>query len=287
MADMTALDSPPKLAEGGPAARVILPDVVLESAVQLYDGATVFLDPADSMLAKSDGASGNPMWIARGVACDEILGNGVLRPHLTVGPHVRKNSATSGETIPATLPIGWPVYAKDNQTASLTDGGGLYPLLGYFAGMTGDSTGLPIVWIGGGCPFAITEIAVPVELAHGDLDAAATTQDFTLYTTPGPVVVLGPGAVRSLTVWSAGTVSAATLAIGADSDPDAIMDEIDIFTGATAAPKVGVAGVLGFVGAPLAAGTVIKARVAATGDNVVNFAAGALVAGIRLKPGSR
>lgn len=283
MADMTALDSPPKLAEGGPAARVILPDVVLKSAVQLYDGAAVFLDPADSMLAKSDGASGNPMWIARGVACDEILGDGVLRPHLTVGPHVRKNSATSGETIPATLPIGWPVYAKDNQTASLTNGGGLYPLLGYFAGMTGDSTGLPIVWIGGGCPFALTEILIPLAKGHADLTAAATTQAFTLYTTPGPCRVMHPPCNDTLTDFSGGGTGSATVMWGAGADADALGTAKDIFTGAD--PGVFTAGVLGYPGALLAASTAITATFTAD-TTVAAYTAGALVAHLRLRPGA-
>jgi hypothetical protein len=283
MADMTASDSPPKLAEGGPAAHVILPDVVLKSAVQLYDGATVFTDPADSMLAVSAGASGNPMWIPRGVACDKILGNGVMRPHLTVGPHVRKNSATSGETIPATLPLGWPVYAKDNQTASLTNGGGLYPFLGHFAGMTGDSTGLPIIWIGGGCPFAITEILIPLVKGHADLTDADTSQDFTLYTTPGPTRVICPPAIDTLSAFSGGGTGSLTVAIGADSDPDAIGDEKSIFTGGAVGAMT--AGVLGYAGALLAAGTVIKAQFV-TDTTLAALTAGAMVAHLRLRPGA-
>lgn len=282
MADMAASDSPQKHVEGGPAGRIVFPGVVLKSAVQLYDGATVFLDPGDSMLAKSAGASGNPMWLPEGVAADKILGNGTMRPHLTYGPHVRKNSATSGETVPATLPKGWPLYAKDNQTASLTDGGGLYPFLGWFGGMTGDS--LPIVWIGF-CPFAIHEIVITLQKGHADLTDADSTQDFTLYTLPGPAVVLGPPWVRSLTAFSGGGTGSATVAIGIDSDPDAIGDERDIFTGATAAPAAMAAGVNGAAGYPLSAGGVVKATFVAD-TTVAAFTAGALVVSLRLKPGS-
>ncbi|RTL09246.1 MAG: hypothetical protein EKK62_03135 [Acidimicrobiia bacterium] len=284
MADMTASDSPQKLAEGGPAGRIVLPDVVLKTDVQLYDGATVFQDPNDSMLAVSAGASGNPDWIPVGVAADKILGNGVLRPHLTRGPHVRKNSATSGETVPATLPRGWPLYAKDNQTVSLTDGGGLYPFLGWFGGMTGDSTPLPIVWIGF-CPFALNELVITVQKGHADLTDADTTQDFTLYTLPGPAVVLGPPWVRSLTAFSGGGTGSATVAIGIDSDPDAIGDERDIFTGAAAAPAAMTAGVNGAAGYPLSAGGVIKATFVAD-TTVAAFTAGAVIISLRLKPGS-
>lgn len=282
MSDLAA-NKAHRLAEGGSAAELILPEVVLKSAAQLYDGAAVFLDPGDSMLAKSAGASGNPMWIPRGVATDEILGNGVLRPHLTIGPHVRDNSATSGETIPATLPLGWPVYAKDNQTASLTDGGGLYPLLGWFGGMTGDSTPLPIVWIGF-CPFKLDRLVISVQKGHADLSDAAATMDFTLYTLPGPAVVIAPPMVRSLaTAFSGGGTGVATLALGVDSDPDAIGDEKSIFTGGSVGMMT--AGVNGAAGYALAAGSVLKAQFAA--DTTVGaFTAGAVVASYALRPGS-
>lgn len=278
MADGTSNTSPVK---GHNGLNFVLPEVVLDSAAQVYTGDTLYRDPADSGYAKSlaAGAMFNPI----GVCQAKQLGDGTAWVHNDAGIYERENSA-GDDAIPSTLPFGWPLYSADNRAAALTDGGGVRPFLGVFAGMS--PGGKPLVCIGYD-PYNLGEITIPVALGHADLTAAATTQDVTLYTTPGPCVVLGPGAVRSLTVWSGGTVSAATLAIGVDSDPDAILDEIDIFTGAAAAPKVGVAGVLGFAGAPLSTGAVIKARIAATGDNVVNFSAGALVAGIRIKPGSR
>ena len=284
MADMVASDAPQKPADGGPASRIVLPDVILHDAVQLYDGAAVFLDPGDSLLAKSDGASGNAMWLPEGVASDKILGNGVLRPHLTRGPHVRKNSATSGETIPAGLWKGWPLYAKDNQTASMTDGGGLYPFLGWFGGWTGDSTPLPIVWIGF-CPFALHEIVVSRAFGHADLTDADTTQSFDLLTLPGPAVVIGPPWIRSKTDFAGGGTGSCTLAIGVGADVDALGDERDVFTGSAAAPAAMTAGVNGAAGYPLAATSVINATFV-TDTTLAALTAGACVVSLRLKPGS-
>ena len=75
------------------------------------------------------------------------------------------------------------------------------------------------------------------------------------------------------------------MAIGIDSDPDAIGDEQDIFTGATAAPAAMAAGVNGAAGYPLSAGGVVKATFVAD-TTVAAFTAGALVVSLRLKPGS-
>lgn len=284
MADMTALDSPQRPAEGGPAARLVLPDPVIDDDAVLYDGASVYLDPADSMLAKS--ASATALMYPRGVSSSKITGDGAIKAQLTVGPHVRKNSATSGETVPATLPLGWPLYAKDNQTVSLHNGGGTYPFLGYFGGMTGDSTPLPIVWIGH-CPFALHEILIPLVKGHADLTAAATSESFNLYTLPGPARVIDPGSIDTLTLFSGGGTGSFTVAFGISTGPDvdAIGNETDIFTGAAAAPKAMGAGVLGYSGAPLAAGVVITATFA-TDTTVAAATAGAIVACVRLRPGS-
>ena len=280
MADMTALDSPQRLAEGGPAAQLVLPEPIIDDDAVLYDGASVYLDPADSMLAKS--ASATALMYPRGVSSSKITGDGVIKAQLTVGPHVRKNSGTSGETVPATLPLGWPLYAKDNQTVSLHNGAGLYPFLGYFGGMTGDATPLPIVWIGH-CPFALTELLIPLVKGHADLTAAATTQAFTVYTPPGPVRVMHPPCNDSLTDFSGGGTASATLMWGAGADADAIGTAKDIFTGAD--PGVFTAGVLGYPGALIAAGTAITATFTAD-TTVAAYTAGAVVSHLRLRPGA-
>ena len=279
MADMTALDSPQRLAEGGPAAQLVLPEPIIDDDAVLYDGASVYLDPADSMLAKS--ASATALMYPRGVSSSKITGDGVIKAQLTVGPHVRKNSGTSGETVPATLPLGWPLYAKDNQTVALHNGAGTYPFLGYFGGMTGDATPLPIVWIGH-CPFALTWLPVPFKYAHGDLTDNDTSQDFSLLTLPGPARVVAV-VIDSLTVFTGGGATAVTLAIGADSDPDAIGDEKSVFTGGAAGAMT--AGVLGYVGALHAAGTVIKAQFV-TDATLLGLTTGAVAGAVILRPGS-
>jgi len=264
----------------GPASVLLMPEQTLKSGVTIYQSAAVFRDPADSALLKT-APSGNPMWEPWGVAVAKVVGDGTLRPDLTFGPHVFDNAASTN-AIPATLPLGWPVYAQTNRCASLTNGGGLYPLLGWFGGMTGESTPRPIVWIGF-CPFKLTEILIPCAKGHADLTDADTSQDFTLYTTPGPTRVICPPAIDSLSAFSGGGTGSLTIAIGADSDPDAIGDEKSIFTGGAVGAMT--AGVLGYPGALLPAGTVIKAQFV-TDTTLAALTAGAVVASLLLRPGA-
>lgn len=264
----------------GPASEILFPNQTIKSAIQLYQGALVFRDPADSALLKTSPA-GNPTYEAYGVANANQLGDGVLQGDLEFGPHSFDN-ATSTDAIPAGLPLGWPVYAKDNRTVALTNGGGTRPLAGWFGGMTGESTPRPIVWVGH-CPFALHELVIPVAKGHADLSDAAATMDFTLYTLLGPARVICPPCIDSLTAFSGGGTGSGTLAIGADSDPDAIGDEKSIFTGGAAGAMT--AGVLGYAGALLVAGTVIKAQFAAD-TTVAAFTAGAVVATLLLRPGN-
>lgn len=278
MADI-ARNFPNSRAEGG--QRIILPELVIDSAGQLYQGGVVFSDPADSMLGKSAAPSGNPMWIARGVSAVEQLGDGVQKGTLGYGPHVFDNAASTN-ALSATVPLGWPVYSQFNMTASLTNGGGLYPPLGWFGGMTGEATPRPIVWVGY-CPFAIREIMIPIVHGHADLTAAATTQAFTLYTTPGPCRMMHPPCVDTLTDFSGGGTASATLSVGAAADADALGTAKDIFTGAD--PGVMTAGVLGYPGALIAAGVAITVTYTAD-TTVAAYAAGALAGAIRLRPGS-
>lgn len=267
----------------GPAGELIFPLVTMKDDVQFYQGAMMYRDPNDSNLLKAS-PSGNPQFMPYGVSAVKQLGDGVLQGEVGFGPHAFTNSATVGEVVPATLPYGWPLYSKDNQTVSLTDGGGLYPRKGWFGGMTGDSTPRVIVWVGF-CPYAIEEFVITRSYGHADLTDADTTQDFTLLTLPGPAVVMGPPWIRSKTDFSGGGTGSATLAIGIDSDPDAIGDERDIFTGSAAAPAAMTAGVNGAAGYPLSAGGVIKATFVAD-TTVAAFTAGAVVFSLRLKAGS-
>ena len=264
----------------GPAGEMIFPVSTMKAGVQFYQGAAGFKDPNDSGLIVT-APSGSPMLEPYGVSVSKQLGDGTLWGEWGFGPHVFDNAA-GADAIPATLRLGWPVYAQTNRCASVTNGGGLYPQLGWFGGMTGESTPRPIVWVGH-CPFALTEILIPVAKGHADLTDADTSQDFTLYTLPGPARVICPPCVDSLTVFTGGGTGSGTLAIGADSDPDAIGDEKSIFTGGAAG--VMTAGVLGYAGALLAAGTVIKAQFVAD-TTLAAFTAGAVVATLRLRPGA-
>jgi hypothetical protein len=264
----------------GEGAEILFPEATIKSGVQLYQGAMVYRDPADSALLKTS-PSGRPDFEAYGVSSVNQLGDGTLRAMLTFGPHTFEN-ASAGNAVPATLPLGWPLYSKDNRTASLTDGGGIYPFKGWFGGLTGETTPRVIVWVGF-CPFAMERLVISHAIGHADLSDAAATMDFTLYTLPGPAVVVSPPMLRSLTAYSGGGTASGTVAIGLDSDPDAIGDEKSIFTGGAAG--VMTAGVNGAAGYALAAGGVIKAQYAAD-TTVAAFTAGASVVSLCLRPGS-
>jgi hypothetical protein len=214
----------------------------------------------------------------------KVTGDGTKKGLIAACLHEFENSG-GGDAIAATLPLGWPVYAADDQTASLTNGGGLYPFLGVFAGMSGN--GKPMVCVGID-PFGFMSrgLVIPIKFGHADLTAAATSESFDLITLPGPCRVVGPPTFDSLTVFTGGSATVVTLAVGIDTGPDvdAIGDEKSIFTGATA-PAAMTAGVLGFAGAPIAAGVKITYTVASD-VNVVALNAGACVASLRLMPGS-
>jgi hypothetical protein len=257
------------------------PAAVLKSGITVYQGGSLFRDPNDSSLVVTSPA-GAPMLEARGVSTVKQTGDGTAYDLADVGLHERENSATSGEIIPATLPLGWPLYAKDNQTVSLHDGAGQYPKLGVFGGWSGNSK--PQVWIGVD-PYGLRELTITCEIGHADLTDADTTQEFTIYTLPGPAVVMGPPWIRSKTDFSGGGTGSATVALGIDSDPDALGDERDVFTGSAAAPAAMTAGVNGAAGYPLSAGGVIKLTAVAD-TTVAAFTAGAVVISLRLKPGS-
>jgi hypothetical protein len=261
--------------------RLIVPDVVLKTGIQMWQGGALFRNPADSGLLVTDPAT-SAMLDAYGVAATNQLGDGLRAGLLGVGCYEFDNSATSGETIPTYFPLGWPLYAKDNQTVSMTDGSGAYPKLGHFGGFA--SNGKPLVWVGF-CPYAKDEITITRSIGHGDLTDADTTQSFDLYTLPGPAVVVGPPWIRSKTDFSGGGTGSATLAIGVGADVDALGDERDVFTGSTAAPAAMTAGVNGAAGYPLAATSVINLTVVAD-TTVAAFTAGVAVVSLRLKLGS-
>lgn len=277
MADLTSNIGPVKAERG---IRFIQQDRVLKTAIAIYESGSLFFDPNDSNLVKTS-PSGSPMYQPHGIALANQTGDGLRACLADVGCYQRENSS-GGNAVPATLLPGWPLYAPDNQSVSLTDGGGIYPKLGVFAGFSNE--GKPLVFIGHD-PYGLREVVVSVYKTHADLTDTDTTQDFTLWTLPGPCVVLGPPWIRSKTDFSGGGTGSATVAIGIDSDPDAIGDERDIFTGSAAVPAAMTAGVNGAAGYPLSAGGVIKATFVAD-TTVAAYTAGAVCISLRFKPGS-
>lgn len=280
---MTALshDKQDRTAVGG--LYVPADGYVVKDAITVYQGSMVGRDPDDSGYLKPLAAS-KPMYQPVGVASAKLVGDSIKKGLARAGLYEFENSG-GGDAIVSTLPLGWPLYAADDNTVALTWNGGLRAKAGVFGGWS--RAGRPLVWVGMD-PYGLTEIIIPLVKGHADLTAAATSESFDLWTTPGPCRVLDPGVIDSLTVFSGGAVSAATVAFGIDTGPDvdAIGNETDIFTGAAAAPKAMGAGVLGFSGAPVSAGVTITATFATTDDNVVNLSAGAIVACVRLRPGS-
>lgn len=249
-----------------------------DSGATFYQGAAVGRDPGDSFAAKPLAAAA-PLYQVYGVNGAYLVGDGTKKVKASAGLFERENSAGADEIV-ATLPLGWPLYAADDATAALTNNGGTRAFLGVFGGMS--KNGKPLVWIGMD-PIGLREIVIPIVHAHGDLTAAATTQAFTLYTTPGPVRVMHPPVVDTLTDFSGGGTGSATLSVGAAADADALGTAKDIFTGAD--PGAMTAGVLGYPGAAIAGGVAITATYTAD-TTVAAYTAGALVGAIRLRPGS-
>lgn len=251
-----------------------------KTALTFYQGAAVARDPADSGLIKPMAAA-QALYSVIGVNGAYLLGDGTKKVKASAGLFERENSAGSDEIV-ATLPLGWPLYAADDATAALTNGAGTRAFLGVFGGMS--KNGKPLVWIGMDPIGLIARgITIPVVYGHADLTDADTSQDFTLYTLPGPCRVKCPPAIDTLSAFSGGGTGSLTVAIGADSDPDAIGDEKSIFTGGAVGAMT--AGVLGYSGALLAGGTVIKAQFV-TDTTLAALTAGSVVATLYLQPGS-
>lgn len=251
-----------------------------DSGATFYQGAAVGRDPDDSFLVKPLAAA-EQLYQVIGVNGAYLLGDGTKKVKASAGLFERENSASTDEIL-STLPLGWPLYAVDDATAALTDGGGTRAFLGVFGGMSKNSK--PLVWIG--CdPIGLMARGIKIAFVYGhaDLTDADTSQDFTLYTLPGPCRVVCPPAIDTLSAFSGGGTGSLTMAIGADSDPDAIGDEKSIFTGGAVGAMT--AGVLGYAGALLASGTVIKAQFV-TDTTLAALTAGAVVGTLYLRPGS-
>lgn len=258
--------------------------MVVDSGAQLYQGSAMGRDPSDSGNVKAL-AAGKPFYRAVGVSSIDILGDGVAHAIGSVGLFERENSS-SGDAVPSTLPLGWPLYSADDDTVALTDGSGTRAKLGVFGGWS--NNGKPLVWVG--CdPYAIGQIKLPIVFGYADVataGGAALTADLSFGPTlPGPCRVMGYSC-DELTVFSGGSVATCTFKLGTSAGGTEIHAALDIFTGATAAPKQGTAGSLGYRGAPLAAGTQIQGRVTTTTANVNTLSAGAFVGSIILQPGS-
>jgi len=276
MPDLTT-DQAQRAAESG--LKLYQPDKPISDGVTAFESSLLFLDPATGTLEVSP--AGHPEYTTWGYSTTHQPGDGD-RAAICQNNLVERDNSTGDEEIPADLPQGWPVYAKDNQTFSLTDGGGFYPKAGPFYGMS--PKGNPMVFLGMD-PYHLTEVVITKTITFSDLTALALTQDFDLLELKGPAVVLGPPWIRAKTDFEGGGSTGVTVAVGLDADPDAIGDETNIFTASPAAPVAMVAGVNGAVGYPLAAGGVIKAQIASD-VNVNLLTAGSVTISLRVKPGS-
>lgn len=257
--------------------------LIVDSGEILYQGSAIGRDPSDSSYLKALAAA-KPYYQAIGVSSvTKLTGDGVKRGFVEAGLYEFENSSST-DAIAATLPLYWPLYAADNQTAALTDGGGTRAYLGAFGGFT--SNGKPAVWVG--MPFGMRDIKWPVVFGFAEVAAggAALTVDLNFGPTlPGPMRVMG-FSTDALTVFSGGTIATCTLSLGTSAGGTQIHTALDIFTGAAAAPKKGTAGSLGYNCAPLAGGVQIQGRVTTTTGNVSAATAGAYVGSIILRPGS-
>jgi hypothetical protein len=259
-------------------------DYIAKTGAILFQSATLVRDPADSSLVKP-AAAAKPYYQVIGVNSAYMQGNGSHYALGTAGRFERENSSST-DAILATLPLGWPLYAVDDQTASLTNGGGTRAFLGVFGGMSYNNK--PLVWIGMD-PIGLHSILWPVTFGFADValaGGAALTADLSFGpVTPGPTRLVG-FCTDALTAFSGGAVATATFKLGTTAGGTEIHTALDIFTGAAAAPKKGTAGSLGYNCAPFAAGTQFQGRITTTTANVNALTAGAYVGSIILRPGS-
>lgn len=137
---------------------------------------------------------------------------------------------------------------------------------------------VPGAWIEvGDAKIAKAPFKIVKTIAEADLTAAALSEALAI----GGVLPSGARLVGwslgegTLTLFSGGGATAATVKLGTAGDDDAICTATSIFTGATGFPKTGTAGVLGFRGAPLG-GEQVKATF--TSDvNVATLTAGSII----------
>lgn len=145
---------------------------------------------------------------------------------LDVFPQIMENSG-GGDAI-AAQHIGGPCYAVDNQTVALTDGDGSRPLAGTVTEVS--TTGVRVMFLRAGSTGA-GATAGPVAsltISTTDLTAAAVSQVFTVLANPTPVGIYA-GFIEVPTAFTGGASSSATADVGQSSNPDLVIDAVDIF----------------------------------------------------------
>ena len=228
------------------------------AGVTIYPGALVvsnssgFAQPATSALGL----------IAVGICIDQFPivnsagGNGAAFVQVRCGTFGFA-SATGADAITAATPIGTPLFAVDDQTVALTDGGGTRSFAGRFAGVNNNPQTAPGPYVTVNYYLAPTNTvqAATVSLTLAQLQAAGavTSQAFNMGgILPTGAQVLGHS-VASATGGNPGLDDAthatwnATIGGAAAND---VVTTLNVSTGQTGFPKPGTSGTLGYTGAP-------------------------------------
>jgi hypothetical protein len=175
--------------------------------------------------------------------------------------------------------VGEMAYGVDEASAQPTNAVGTLSPIGRVTGVTLTTDArvlmgeVPGAWICvGDLDDAVHKFPIRIvkTVTEADLAAAATSQVITL----GGVLPAGARLLAwsigegTLTLFSGGGATSATVALGTGSSGTAICTATSIFTGASGFPKMGTAGASGFRGAPLGG-----AQLQATFGSDVNVAA--------------
>lgn len=123
---------------------------------------------------------------------------------------------------------------------------------------------------------------ISLTLDEGDVAAGAGAQSFDILTATADIIVLEAWLTLD-EVWAGGSLSACTAAIGEDvgADPDAYVEETDVFTGVSTGPLVSAKGakLVEATHQPiLASGQKLQLTLTPTGDTLANATTGNVTA---------
>lgn len=268
---MTALSANRNTADFGAGSVPAKSSGIILTGARIYKGALIGRNASGTLQP----ASADATLRIEGIAVDEPVPGAVAPANINLnldwGAYYFKNS--TGVDIIAADDIGKLCYAQDDQTVALTqgEGTGIRPLAGTIVGFD-SSLGSPVAVLIG-APYQGARISkLEQVIEHSDLTAAAVSEAISLGTLPAGAYVLSHE-IYIETLFSGASASAVVLDIGG-TDPDAIVNGHDVFTGAATGRLIG--STLGVHPEGYFGGEAMEALFVATGDDVADLTAGKL-----------